>query len=214
MTTGFGKLGAGAGILFAVLFVVAVVSGPGNLPSGSDAQVVAFYADSGNRMGAIVSAYLFAAAALCYTIFLIDIRARFQRSTVDAAANWSGVSVITGALFLALMVAAGAAVATIAGDINFGDDPNPVVPDVARFLPELVYALLLVGGMVLAAGHLASTSMAALRSRVLPRWLCIAGLIGSVILLASVLFIPMVVLPLWVLAASIVFLTRAESAGG
>jgi Domain of unknown function (DUF4386) len=210
MTSGFGRWGAGAGILFAVLFVAAVILGPGNLPDGSDAKVVAFYADSGNRLRAIVSAYLFAAAAVCYVVFLIDLRARIQRSA-PAAANWVGVSVTTGALFLVLMVAAGAAVASIAGDIAFGDDPQPVVPDVARLLPELGYALLLVGSMVLAAAHLASTSMAALRSRVLPPWLCIAGLIAAFILLASVLFLPMVVLPLWVVAASAVLLSRKEA---
>ena len=56
--------------------------------------------------------------------------------------------------------------------------------------------------------HLATISIAALRSRVLPRWLCIAGEAAAVILLFSVLFLPMVVLPLWVVAASVVLLSR------
>ena len=207
MTTGFGKFGAGAGILFGVLFVVAVLMGPANLPDGTDAQVVAFYADSGNRLQLIVSAYLFAAAAICYLFFMIDLRVRFQRSGTDVG-NWSSASAFSGALFLAVMVVAGAAFATIAGDIAFGDDPHPVVPDVARFLPELGYALLLLGAMVLAAVHVACTSVAALRTAVLPRWLCIAGFIAAVVLLGGVLLVPLVALPLWTIAVGVVLLMR------
>lgn len=213
MATGFGKLGAGAGILFAVLFVVAVFMGPGNLPDGTDAQVVAFYDDMGNRVMSVISAYLFAAAAICYLFFMLDLRARLLRSSRDVR-NWTGVAGVSGAVFVAVMVAAGATFATISGDIVFGGDPHPAVGDVARFLPELGYALLMVGAMVLAAAHVASTSVAAMQSGLLPRWLCIAGLIGAVLLLFSVLFFPLLALPLWALAVGVVLLTRTEPAGG
>jgi hypothetical protein len=213
MSSGFGRWGAGAGIVFAVLFVAGVILGPANLPSGSDAEVVAFYASSGNRLQLIISAYAFTAAAFFYVVFLIDLRSRIQRSTSNVA-NWLGLSAITGALFLAMMIAAGAAIASIAGNMAFGGDPQPAVADVARDVPELGLALLLIGSMVLAAAHLASTSIAALRSHVLPPWLCIAGLVAAIILLPSVLFLPMVVLPLWVGAVGVVLLLRSGMSPG
>lgn len=121
------------------------------------------------------------------------------------------MSFITGVVFVALLIAGGAALALITRDIAFGDDPQPGV-DVARFLPELGFAFMLLGGTIAAAAHIASTSFAGLASKALPRWLCIAGLVAAVLLLVSVLLVPIIVLPIWAILVSAVLL-RLSSVG-
>jgi hypothetical protein len=65
-----------------------------------------------------------------------------------------------------------------------------------------IAVLLMVGGLV-AALMLAAVSLAARGTEALPNWLVTAGFVVAVILLGSVMFIPMVVLLLWVLAVAI-----------
>jgi prepilin signal peptidase PulO-like enzyme (type II secretory pathway) len=114
-----------------------------------------------------------------------------------------------GAIFVAMLFGSGAAMGTVAAGVEFADMP---VPDgeFARQFENLGFGLLLLFGMFAAGVFMAVVSFIGLHTALLPRWLAIAGLVaGPLVLLFGVVFIPMLLLVLWVLAVSIV-LVRAH----
>lgn len=201
------RWGAFAGIAFVVLFVARF--GFLNTPE-SDASVqewTAHFDDSGNRMLSLLGGYAMALAGLAFVCFLWALRARLRRAE-EGSEGLSALAFGSGLVFVAMAFASGAAMATIAGSIEFGDGP---VPDgeFARQLEQLGFALLLLYGMFAVAVCIAATSGSALRTGTLPRWLVIAGFVVAVIVgVIGVFFVPMILLALWVLAVSIVMLTR------
>lgn len=58
--------------------------------------------------------------------------------------------------------------------------------------------------MFAAIAMIVPTSIAALRSGVLPRWFGWLGLDCALVLLLAVVYLPMIALPIWLLAASLV----------
>ena len=163
-----------SGIVFGILFVVGLLMN--NLPSGTDAEVNAFYAKSSNRIVTVVSAYVLVVAALAFLIFLVDVRRRL-RSTAGGDSAWTDVSFVSGLMFVAALLVAGVTFASVAGNIQFGGDPQPAA-DVARQVPELADPILVVAGALAAALLVASTSVVALQTGILPRWL---GWLGFVL---------------------------------
>jgi hypothetical protein len=72
---------------------------------------------------------------------------------------------------------------------------------------------LLLYGMFAAAVCIAATSGSALRTGTLPRWLVIAGfVVAALVGVLGVVFLPMILLVLWVLAVSIAMLMRPATA--
>jgi len=198
------------GIVSAVLFFFGVTMP--NLPDWkvttkhpNPAQHVAsFYNSSGNRARLVIAAYLLALSGLAFLWFLSTLRERVRRAGVGSGVL-TDVATGAGLLFVAMMFAAGACWATIAGNIIFGNQLHPN-PELAAFLPQLGYPLLLIFGMLSAAVMVALVSVQALQTGALPRWLAYAGFVVSVALLVAVFFIPMILFLLWILAVSIVVL--------
>ena len=193
-----------AGVLAAVTFVaglLCVVSSPDN--NDSDAKVLAWYADQGHRLTNLIGAYLLAACGLFILWFGAGLRQRL-RAAEGPGGRLSSVA-LGGAILLAGMLWLGAAAAAaISGAKSFGGVPGPESADVARFLPQVGYAAILLFGMFGAIAPIDATSLVALRTGVLPRWLALLGLLCAVVLLFGVVFLPMVALPIWLLAASFV----------
>src|SRR4051794_1029560 len=70
-------VGALAGLAFAICYFVGVASL--ELPEhASDAELVAWWSDSGNRATAVVSMYLFVVAGLCFLGLLAVLVARLR----------------------------------------------------------------------------------------------------------------------------------------
>ena len=86
---------------------------------------------------------------------------------------------------------------------HLGHDPAIQNADVARFLPELGYPLLLIGAMLSLASVIAICTVVARRGVALPRWLGYAGWLAVAGAVLAVAFTPMILVPLWVLAVSI-----------
>jgi hypothetical protein len=59
--------------------------------------------------------------------------------------------------------------------------------------------------MFAAIAMIDATSVAALRTGILPRWFAWLGFVCAVVLLFAVVFLPMIALPIWLLCASLVF---------
>jgi len=68
------------------------------------------------------------------------------------------------------------------------------------------------GGIMVSALLVLTTSILALRTRVLPAWLAWAGLVVAPLTLLAPFFSPVLVFFAWVLVVSVLLLTRARGA--
>ena len=186
--------GVGYVALFVAAFALGIEVGP------SDREILDYYADSGHRAREVIAFFLIAAAALALIFFALGLRSRIARSEGDpaplAALCWAG-GVTSAALVLA-----GNAVSRATGFAATGDefrlDPN------TRRLFEDAGLLLLASGAIAAILLVVAVSVAALRLRVLPRWLGWVGFAAAALLPLAVAFIGFLVLWAWVLVVSAV----------
>jgi hypothetical protein len=210
-----------SGVGFVVLFAVGLMVATGQLPNTSglhtqaavDAKVFHTYDKAGTRAAIIVGGYLIVLAGLVLIWFLSGLRSRLRRG--GESETVSGLVFTFGAIAAVMIMAGGGIFATIAGDLSFGNEPAIHTADVARLLPEIGFPLVMIGGMLALGAVIAITSVAALRNGVLPRWLAYAGWLAVVGAALAVVFLPMVLVALWILAVSIIgFRTKADVPAG
>ena len=207
------KLGAVAGIIFAVMLVVGLMA-TGTPPSGEDTddQVIAWHADSGNQKQQLASAYMLTVAGLALVVF-VGIALKPTLASRNRNESDSALVSITGsaALLAAAAFVIGAfAIAAVSGQGLFQDEP--IDAGVARFLPSMGYGLVLIGGGLAGAVMITAASMHALRTGSLPVWLGWLGILCALVLLAAVIFLPLAALPLWAIVVSVVLLMRKDAA--
>jgi hypothetical protein len=187
---------AAAGVAYVVLYVVAFSLGIEVGPS--DREILEHYADESARTKEIVAFFLIAAAALAFLLFASGLRGSIARAEMDVrpltAIAWAG------AVGYTVLTLAGNAVsrspAFASTDSDFQLDPN------TRRLVEDAGLLLLASGAIAAMLLVVAVSVAALRYRVLPRWLGWAGFAVTALLPLAVAFLGFLVLFVWVLAVS------------
>jgi hypothetical protein len=204
------RLLASGGILFAVFTFFGVMMTSGGVAGGetTTAEAADWLADSGNRTLAIVGAYLLAAGAIAFAVFLAATTRRMR----DAGASSLTVDLarIFGGAFAVLQLAAAAAFLAAPLAIEFENEPIPLDPGVAR-LGILGISLWLVPGMFTAAGFVTTVAVSSLSAKVFPAWVAWTGLLCAVALLAAVVFLPALLLLLWTLAVSLLALVRGGS---
>jgi hypothetical protein len=204
--TAGGKLGAIAGLVFALLFLMGTAML--NIPRGtSDAKLVAWWADSGNQTTAVVSMYFFAVAGLVFLLFLAKLRSRLL-VVEGGTGELTSLVVGSGAVFVAMLLVAAASRGVIGFAIKSpGDNESLPGADTLRYLPQIGYAALGIGGMLAAAVAIATTSWIILRTAVFGRWVAWVGaLVAIVVVVASVALVGMLAIPamlVWVLAMSV-----------
>jgi MFS family permease len=206
------RWGGIAGIVFAVAFVVGILLST-DTPDGdeSDRKWIDYFADSGNRRMIIIGVFVLGFAALAFIVFLGVLRERLRDASPGA--EWvSTVAFASGIAFVALLGVAGAGLASVAAGISIADNPVPRDADLLRNVSGIGYGALLVFGMVAAGLLMVTTSAAAGRAALLPRWLVVSGYVaGVIVIVGGVLFIPMVLFVLWMLIVGIVMLTRSRA---
>ena len=198
-----------AGLAFVVFFVAGVVTSAPDVPE-SDADLekwVDWVTDSAHGTLALISALLLVIAAVLFVVFVVGVvqQIRSARGTESISA---GVVLGLGILAAAAIVAAAIAINT--GPVQYLFDDQLADPtDIQVFvqMQSLGYGLLLVG-MALPVAALIAITGASLRN-VMPRWFTIVSYIAAIIVLAAVIFIPLIAFPLWMIVASIVMLRRA-----
>ena len=190
-----------AGIAFVVLFIVGLSLN--NQPSADDsaAKVISFYNDGGNRAQLIISSYLLWLGALFFFWFVAGLRARLT-AVESPPARLTSIVFGGGLVFIAMLMAAAACFASVAGDITFGDEKFVGV-DGARFIPELGYPLLIIGGMFSAIAMIDAASILIVRTKVLPTWIGYFGFVAAVALLFAGFFLPMIFFLLWIVFVSV-----------
>jgi hypothetical protein len=204
------RVGGIAGLGFAVAFFAALVLTDVPDASNTTAEAIRFYADDDNRAKTILAAYLFGLAGLCFVAFLVALVGILRAADPDSLLPTAAL--VAGSVYLALSLAAGAAfvapAATLALDPEHSGTTTADIADLARGLAILGDWLLLMFGPFAAAALVASVSLAAIRTRALRPWLAWAGLGIACTLLFGVLFFPLFVFLLWVLAVSVALLRQ------
>ena len=193
-----------AGVLAAVTFVAGVICASASPDtSDSDAKVLAWYADHGHRVTNIVGAYLLAFFGLFLLWFASGLRQRL-RAAEGPGGRLSSVALGGAILCVGMVWVGAAAIVAISGGKSFGGVAGPQNADLVRFLPQVGYPAILVFAMFGAIAMIDATSVVAMRTGILPRWLAWLGFLCTVVLLFAVVFLPMIALPIWLLAASFV----------
>lgn len=207
------RWGAIAGLVFVVLFVVGFLLS-GNTPEydASNREWVEWFEDDGNTNLQVVGMFLLVAAAFALVCFVAVLTRQLRATDRPELVN---VAIGAGLVLAALIVVGGIAMNQVSAAITFGggdgDYPIPRA-DVLRQSEQIGFGVTLLGGGWAAVLLVGATSLAVRGTALLPRWLVTAGYVAAVLLLVSVIFIPFVLLPLWVLAVSIVMLRRSAPA--
>ena len=198
-----------AGLLFAALFIGAILLVRGQpAAESSAAEVAEWYLGADSKRVAFVSLYFAPFAGITFLWFIAVIRSHVgDREDKFFATVFLG----SGLLFVAMLFAAAAAAGAPLLAVKFQGAPVPS-PDAIGLARALAYTFLYVYGVRAAAVFMIAVSTLALRTASLPRWLVVIGYVIAVVMLFSVSFFKIVVLlfPLWVAAVSIVILFTAQ----
>ena len=189
-----------SGILFVVLFLAAsaVVGTTGDTPE----EVRDYYA--ANEGSAVSGFFLLVASSLALLWFVATVRSRMawveaEPRSVTALGYGAGVAA-------SALIVAGSAVFVAPVDLAHDGDPGA-----ADALDSAAFFLVAAGVMV-ASLFVLATSLVALRTRALPRWLALVGLVVAPITFFAPLFFPVLLFLAWVAVLSGVLLLRP--AGG
>jgi hypothetical protein len=207
------RWGGIAAIVFAVLFVVGFLF-VSDTPEGDESNLewLRYYADSDNRRMIIIGAIVLALAALAFLVFLGVLRERLRNA--GAGLEWIGTTAFaSGLLFVAMLAVATLGTASVSASVEFGDAPVVRDADVLRTFESLGIGALVLFGAAAAGLLIITTSVVAGRAALLPRWLVVVGyIVGVIVLLGGLFFIPLVLFVLWMLVVGIVMLRGSGAA--
>lgn len=196
-----------AALLLAGLLMQAIAVGGAEEESRD--EVVARYSDGGNELWAEVGALAISLAIAALLPFLASLRA-ILRSVESERALLSTAAVAGGGVMASMLGVSTSSTVAALSSYDFYEayevDPNVVLVMQSVSFHALGFAL--VGGGVLVG----STSIVALRTALLPRWLAIAGLALAAILVfgewALFFSFPVPLLLLWMLVVSVLLFGR------
>jgi len=176
------KVATGASALFGVALFMTVASI--DVPHrATDAELVHWWQQSGNRTAGIVSGL----SAICAAVLITIVLNYFGRlRATQRAPQWTAFARSMAAAVAAVWLVTGAARATISRLVDVIDEPLPGV-DVLRFATALNYALLGLAGMGVLGLTILAVSVVVLRTDALGRWVGYVGMGCAVIVLAATL---------------------------
>jgi hypothetical protein len=183
-----------------VLYVLLLVTGVAVLgtPEGDadDATWVAHFSDKGSRQQVLAAGLLLVAAGLAFLVAVAGLAGRLatgSRAILLASA---------GTAHGLLVILAGMTGSSIAVVTDLAGMPMPRDPDLLRMSDALMFATLLLPGM-LTAGLVAWCCG---RGGRLPRPLALAGVAVAVLSVAGLALFPVVLWLIWLLAVAVVLL--------
>jgi hypothetical protein len=176
------KVAAAASGLFAVALFMTVASV--DVPhEPSDAELLHWWQQSGNRMSGVVSGMAAICAAILFTVVM-----NYLRSVTAAAKapQWLAFARSMGAAVTAVWLVTGATRAAIGHLVDVMNEPLPGT-DVLRYATAINYTLLGVAGMTVLALSMLAVSVVVLRTNALARWVGYVGAVCGLIVLAAAL---------------------------
>jgi hypothetical protein len=198
-----------AGLVFSVLFAVAVLLLRVQPASGSSAEEIAdFYLEHESGLVALVGLYLVPFAGIAFLWFVAAVRSHLG---AQEDRFFGTVMFGSGILFVAMLFAASAAAGGLVAGVKFLDEPPPS-SDAVVLARALGFAFLFVFGVRIAAVFMLVASTIGLRTGFLPRWLVVAGYLCGLVFLFTVDYVELLalLLPAWVAAVSVVILRAAK----
>jgi hypothetical protein len=202
-----------SGILFAGLFVVAIVfvhSTP--TLSASDAEITAYYA-SGSTLLVTVGLYLIPFAGIAFLWHAHCTRLLIESRTPSPSAIPYGLQLVSGVLFVVLLFAGTASAGAVALLKDLTTAPLPSA-DFVRGMLAVGYGMVFVYALR-GAGMYALTTTTLLRNtKIMPTWLAVLSYLLAAFLLLSTVMHPvaMLVFPSWIVIMSVVVFIRAGRA--
>lgn len=211
------RFAAGCGVLFVGLAVAGFVITAAGLPGSgaSDAEVVTYYEDGDTELKRELGATLIGFAVFFFLLFLGSLRSA-AREAERARGTFTSIAYAGGVTMAALMLVTGALEASIASADGYFENFD-VDAGTAIFVQSLTYWL---GGFELLAGGVmvGATSIIALKTGFLPRWLAIAGLVLAGIAFfgetAQTLIVPLLLVLLWTAIVSAILFWRSKPDSG
>jgi hypothetical protein len=201
------RWGGISGIVFAVLFVAGFLMSA-DTPDGdaSNAEWRRYFLDSGNRRMLVIGSLVFAVAVLAFLLFLGVLRERLRNASPGG--EWvPTVAFASGIVFVAMLAVFALGESSVAAGVQFGDNPVPRDADIMRTLTSIGFGAMLLFGAASAGLLILTASVAGGRAGLQPRWLVVTGyVVGVIVIVGGLIFFPMALFVLWVLAVSIVML--------
>jgi hypothetical protein len=208
-------LTAGMGLLHSILFLVSF----GILrttPPANAADLVTFYSGSGSgrRWVLVAALYLIPLAAIAFIWFIVALRVWVGAHGRPEQAFFSTVQLVSGTVFIAILLVAAAAFSIDAAVAEFTNAPLNTAQ--ARLFPEYAKVIVVVLAMRIAAMFVIATSSIGRHAGLLPRWFIVVGyLVGAFLLLAASLnALLMIVLPVWMIVLCMLIVVRARRLPG
>ncbi|MDD7966603.1 hypothetical protein [Actinomycetospora lemnae] len=202
------------GLVFAALFVAALVTVNG-VPH-LDAPVSAygaFYDGAGDTVVTAVAIYLVPLAGIAFLWFAVALRSVLDGPARTPSAMADGLNLLSGVLFVGLLFAGTAALATPVLLTTIGGGA-PLDPEIARGLSAFGYGLVFLFS-VRGAGMFALTTTTLLRGAgVMPRGVAVLGYLLAAWLLLTATDHPasLLVLPAWVVLVAVALLRHDRRA--
>ena len=169
-------------------------------------EITDYLADSGIHTRNIIGLYMWVLGALSFLLFVTRLRSVLRGAQGGILPN---VVFGAGVIYSALMMASGVTFAAVAYAVGLRDAPLSN-PDLVRVLPQMAWMILLLGAGFAGILLVLATCIVSFQTGVLPRWLAWLGIVVAIVLLFDVIYVNIVPLLVWVLAASIVLLMRRE----
>ncbi|MGH8893645.1 MAG: hypothetical protein ACRDWY_10140 [Actinomycetes bacterium] len=195
----------GYGIGFAVLFTLALTVLLGELVGAfaDDAESFPPYFDTApERLRHALGAYLLVGSGLAFLAFTV--RATAGADDDSATATDARTARLAAAVFAALVGLASAALATVSLSVGFGQvTGDPGIREAQELLPQLGYVVLMVPAALSAALAVWLVARLGARTATMPEWVAASGYVVAAAQLLSFYSLPLALLPLWVLTASL-----------
>ena len=195
---------AATGVLAIALLIAGALVSWGE-PSGdsSDHKIVSWVTDNSNQIRMFIGAALIGLGGIAFLWFFGTLRARLARSEGEPA-RLAGIAFGGGIVCVTLLYAGITASLIVPAEAAFTDKFKPD-PNTARLFLDAPF-FLVAGAMLGAAAVACATSLVALRTRALPRWLAWYGFVAAA---GGLLFVPLygvtgILVGLWVIATSVV----------
>ena len=207
-TSWIGRWAGLGGVLYVILFVVGILLVSSGQPDGdaSPAKVAAYYGKSSHRDRIHLGTFLIVIGVFFLIWFVGTLRQVVRSYAGDGLLTT--VTTIGGASYAALTLAAFAlndAVKTMSDDTY----RHQVFPELIHLADDASYVLHSFGGVAVCA-MMVAVSLAVLQARALPAWLCWLSVVAGISGIVSFVFIPWIVIGVWLIVAGIL-VTRVQA---
>ena len=209
-TVKYARLSSISGIIFAALFVVALVL-VHTTPtlSASDAEITAYYA-GGSTLLVTVGLYLIPFAGIVFLWHAHCTRLLIETRTASPSAIPYGLQLVSGVLFVVLLFAGTASAGSVALLKDLTSAPLPSA-DFIRGMLAVGYGMIFVYALRGAGMYALTTTNLLRQAGIMPKWVGLMSyLLAAFLLLSTVMHTAaMLIFPSWVAIAGLVIFIRA-----